>query len=224
MVLAGVVLKLGGYGLIRLLLMVNVSYQRLIFNGVIAMRLVGGLFCSFICIRQVDLKCLIAYSSVGHISLVFLGCFRNTILGINGALFIIIGHGLCSSGLFSLVNLFYGVSGSRSVFINKGILVTSPFGAIICFLLCSSNMSAPPRLNLLGECLVFISGGFISFIYIFICSLISFLRAGYRLYLYTRCCHGGVSDLKLRWVSLSGRDFLVLLFHWVPLNFLFLFV
>jgi NADH-ubiquinone oxidoreductase chain 4 len=124
-ILAGVLLKLGGYGLLRvfnLLTMLGIK-----FNFVwIGIRLVGGCLVSFVCLRQTDLKALVAYSSVAHMGLVLGGLITLTYWGICGAFTLIIAHGLCSSGLFCLTNISYERLGSRSLIINKGLLNFMP--------------------------------------------------------------------------------------------------
>lgn len=162
MLLAGVVLKLGGYGLVRFFSFFDPSCNGWPYRVLLTVCLLGGVYSRFICVRQVDLKCYIAYSSVTHISLVVLGVLCNSYLGMIGAIIIMIGHGLCSSGLFRCVTLMYKSRGSRSILINKGYLFISPLLCTLRFLLISRNIAAPPRLNLLGEILIFISNYSIS--------------------------------------------------------------
>nr|YP_009681524.1 NADH dehydrogenase subunit 4 [Septifer bilocularis]QDO71941.1 NADH dehydrogenase subunit 4 [Septifer bilocularis] len=224
MLLAGVLLKLGGYGLIRFFSVVSCSYNMFSFWFVLVVGLLGGVYCGLMCLRQVDLKCLVAYSSVSHMSLVLLGIMSNTFVGVLGAVVIMIGHGLCSSGLFSMVNLYYLNSKSRLLSMNKGGLIIFPYLSFMCFLLSSSNMAAPPSLNLLGEILVFISCGYVSLIFLIMIGLISFFSACYSLYVYCSCNHGKVGNYPTSWYNVKFLDFFVLFSHWVPLNMLFLFV
>lgn len=222
--LAGVVLKLGGYGLLRLIIVMQMRLSRLVFVLLLIINLVGGLYAGLGCVRQVDLKCLVAYSSVAHMSLVLLGVLSNTVLGVVGAIIIMIGHGLCSSGLFRYVNSIYKRSHSRLLVINKGGLLTCPRLVIMCFLLRSSNIAAPPRLNLFGEILIFGVRGWMRGAFLFILGLIRFIRACFRLYLYGSCSHGKgliyIDSLRMRRVC----DVFVLAVHWLPLNFLFIFI
>ena len=126
MVLAGVILKLGGYGLVRLL---GIRGGRVINYGLYFLRLglIGGVYISLICLRQFDIKSLVAYSSVAHIGLVISGILIINLSGIIGSLILILAHGLCSSGLFCLTNIVYERTSSRSLFINKGIINIIPF-------------------------------------------------------------------------------------------------
>jgi NADH-ubiquinone oxidoreductase chain 4 len=86
----------------------------------------GGVMVSLMCLRQVDLKSLIAYSSVAHMGLVIGGVITGTIWGVMGALTLMVAHGLCSSGLFCLANITYERLGSRSLLINRGLLHLMP--------------------------------------------------------------------------------------------------
>lgn len=120
-ILAGVILKLGGYGILRRLKFI--LFLRLIFSKYfIIYILIGGLIRCFICLIQVDIKILVAYSSVVHICLFIVGGITFYILGVRGGLLIIIAHGLCSSGLFVLVNINYERVYRRSLYINKGFI------------------------------------------------------------------------------------------------------
>lgn len=149
-ILAGVLLKMGGYGLIRVMPFVTPVASRLNF-GWVALSLVGGVTIRRLCLRQTDIKSLVAYSSVAHMGLVLIGLMTLTCWGIRGALTIILAHGLCSSGLFALVNVVYERSGSRSLLINRGLLNFIPNMTMWWFLLSACSMAAPPSINLLGE-------------------------------------------------------------------------
>ena len=220
-ILAGVLLKLGGYGLIRILPIfreVNKSYAWVW----IGLRILGGFFVRIICLRQVDMKSLIAYSSVAHIRLVLAGLLTFRWWGINGAVVIIVGHGLCSSGLFCLANIIYERIGRRSLLINKGLLNFIPRIALWWFLLSIRNIAAPPSINLLGEINLIIRVVRWNKITILGISLLSFFRAAYTLYLYSLSQHGVFARSLYSCCSGKVREYLVLRLHWFPLNFLIL--
>nr|ADE05917.1 NADH dehydrogenase subunit 4 [Mytilus trossulus] len=224
MLLAGVVLKLGGYGLLRLMTVMQINLSSVSYVSLLTVSLAGGLYAGLACVRQADLKCLVAYSSVAHMSLVLLGVLSNTVLGVVGAVVIMVGHGLCSSGLFSYVNSIYKMSHSRLLVMNKGGLVICPSLALMCFLLSSSNMAAPPSLNLLGEILIFGVGGWMSSGFLSMLGLMSFISACFSLYLYGSCSHGK-GLMHSNSLSLSSVcDVFVLVSHWAPLNILFMFM
>ena len=149
-ILAGVLLKLGGYGVLRVSRLF--AGASLWFSWLwVRLGLVGGVLVRLICLRQVDIKALIAYSSVAHMGLVLGGLATLNSWGLNGAVIVIVGHGLCSSGLFCLANVVYERLGSRSLLISKGLLNFMPRIGLWWFLLRIGNMAAPPTLNLLGE-------------------------------------------------------------------------
>lgn len=149
-ILAGVLLKLGGYGLVRVFIIFRGRRLNFIWLWV-GIRLVGGVMIRIICLRQIDMKSLIAYSSVAHIGLVLCGLRIIIWWGLNGAVIVIIGHGLCSSGLFCLANIVYERVGRRRLIIGKGLLNFIPRIGLWWFILRVGNMAAPPSLNLLGE-------------------------------------------------------------------------
>lgn len=219
-ILAGVLLKLGGYGLLRIyLLLINfIKINRIIMR----ISIYGGIIVSFICIIQRDIKILIAYSSVVHIRIVLGGIFTINILGIVGRFILIISHGLCSSGIFCLSNIIYERSGRRRILINKGLIRFIPSITLFWFLLCRSNIAAPPSLNLLGEIILINSIISWSIILIVLIIIISFIRARYRLYLFAYSQHG-IRRIRLYSCS-SGRvrEYLLLFLHWFPLNLLIL--
>nr|YP_003934522.1 NADH dehydrogenase subunit 4 [Arcuatula senhousia]ACY00235.1 NADH dehydrogenase subunit 4 [Arcuatula senhousia] len=218
MVLAGVVLKFGGYGMIRLFNVVNVFYYDPLFCLIVVVSLLGGFYSSVMCLCQSDLKCLVAYSSVSHMSMVVLGCFSNFVLGLEGVTWLMLGHGLCSSGLFMLVSVIYSSSESRMLLMNKGGLVKAPFLGVVGFLLCVSNMAAPPSLNLLAEICLYICIKSMYFYMMAFFGLISFFSAAYSLYLFTSCFHGSPSGGLFSSMSVSHSDLVVFLAHWIPLN------
>ena len=79
-----------------------------------------------VCLRQIDLKSLVAYSSIGHMAILFCGYYVGNVSGCSGGLMIMIGHGLCSSCLFVLARMGYDLMGSRSVFLVKGMMLMFP--------------------------------------------------------------------------------------------------
>nr|YP_010567894.1 NADH dehydrogenase subunit 4 [Faxonius virilis]UZC55657.1 NADH dehydrogenase subunit 4 [Faxonius virilis] len=221
MILAGVLLKLGGYGLIRVL-SVFVEENKVFCWVWVGVSVLGGVFVSILCLRQVDMKSLIAYSSVAHMSLVLSGLVVFSWWGVNGAVIIMVGHGLCSSGLFCLSNIIYERLGSRSLLVNKGLLNLMPSLGLWWFLLSISNMAAPPTLNLLGEINLIIS--VMSWSKVSMIGLIglSFFSAAYTLYLYSISQHG--SFFSSLYACCSGKlsEYYVLGLHWIPLNFMIL--
>nr|UYG49203.1 NADH dehydrogenase subunit 4 [Abscondita chinensis] len=221
MILAGVMLKLGGYGFLRFMkIFVEIGLK---FNFVfISISLVGGFFISLICLRQMDIKSLIAYSSVSHMGLVLAGLMTLNLWGFYGAFLMMIAHGLCSSGLFCLANITYERLMSRSLFLNKGLINLMPSMSLWWFLLCSSNMGAPFSLNLIGEIMLInsvISWSWLTFVFL---SLMSFFGAAYSLFLYSHSQHGILYQGLYSFSLDKIREYLLLFLHWVPLNLVFI--
>nr|AVN67860.1 NADH dehydrogenase subunit 4 [Therea olegrandjeani] len=221
MILAGVLLKLGGYGMVRIynmLILMGLSYNFIW----LSISLVGGLVVSFICMRQTDLSALIAYSSVAHMGMVIGGLMTLTYWGYEGGYILMISHGLCSSGLFCLANICYERLGSRSILINKGLLNFMPSMAMWWFLLSACNMAAPPSLNLLGE--IELLNGIIgwSWVSMLFLSFLSFFSAAYTLYMYSYSQHGMIYSGVYSCSSGYLREYLLLMMHWLPLNLLIL--
>nr|AML25791.1 NADH dehydrogenase subunit 4 [Histeridae sp. BMNH 1274329] len=221
MILAGIMLKLGGYGLMRLLLL-SIPVLNYTKSLVMSISLVGGFMVALICLGQSDIKSLIAYSSVSHMGLVLAGLVTLQYWGFMGALVMMVAHGLCSSGLFCMANLNYERLNSRSLYLNKGMINVMPGFALWWFLFCSSNMAAPPSFNLLGEIILLNTlVGFSPFNMIFL-SLMSFFSAAYSLYLYSFTQHGKIYTGGFSYFTGSIREYLLLFLHWFPLNVLFL--
>nr|AMP43711.1 NADH dehydrogenase subunit 4 [Dialysis sp. KW-2016] len=221
MILAGILLKLGGYGLFRVLVFLQEMGMKYNFIW-ISISLVGGVLISLVCLRQTDLKALIAYSSVCHMGIILSGLMTLSYWGMSGSYVLMIAHGLCSSGLFCLANISYERLSSRSLLINRGMLNFMPSMALWWFLLCSANMSVPPTINLLGEISLLNSIISWSWLSMIMLSLLSFFSAVYTLYLYSYSQHG---KLYSGLYSVSGgniREYLLLFLHWFPLNLLIL--
>nr|CAB4244812.1 unnamed protein product [Chrysodeixis includens] len=217
MILAGIMLKLGGYGLMRL--MVFLQQINLEMNYIwIVISLIGGFYISLKCFCQVDIKSLIAYSSVAHMSIVISGIMVMNYWGFIGSYILMIGHGLCSSGMFCLANISYERLHSRSLYINKGMMNFMPSMSLWWFLLMSSNMAAPPSLNLMGEISLINSLMSWSWISMIMLMLISFFSAGYSLYLYSFIQHGKYYSGIYSYYMGVSREYLMLMLHWLPLN------
>nr|QHR79541.1 NADH dehydrogenase subunit 4 [Bactrocera tsuneonis] len=221
MILAGIMLKLGGYGLLRVFSFLQLSGIK--YNYVwVSISLVGGVLISLVCLRQTDLKALIAYSSVAHMGIVLGGLMTLTYWGLCGSYTLMIAHGLCSSGLFCLANITYERLGSRSLLINKGLLNFMPSMTLWWFLLSACNMAAPPSLNLLGEISLLNSIVSWSWVTMISLSLLSFFSAAYTLYLYAYSQHGKVFSGVYSFSGGKIREFFLLFLHWFPLNLLIL--
>lgn len=220
-ILAGVLLKLGGYGLYRLIPIFIYVNKKISFFFV-GLSLYGGFLISLVCLMQVDIKSLIAYSSVAHISLVLCGMLLFNNMSVRGSVVVIIGHGLCSSGLFCIANISYERIGRRSLMISKGLINLIPTLCMWWFLLRAGNIAAPPSLNLLGEIMLIIRVGRWRKSTILYLALLSFFRASYSLYLFSIRQHGKYYRNLFSSCCGKVREYITLGLHWVPLNILLL--
>nr|AEZ55638.1 NADH dehydrogenase subunit 4 [Limnichidae sp. MJTNT-2012] len=221
MILAGIMLKLGGYGMMRMMVIFSGLANSMNYIFVV-ISMLGGLMVSLICMRQGDIKSLIAYSSVAHMGMVLGGIMTMNYWGFCGSLMMMVAHGLCSSGLFCLANISYERLSSRSLFLSKGMISLMPSMSLWWFLLSSSNMAAPPSLNLLGEIILLNSLIGWSFISMFSLIFLSFFSAAYSLYLYSYSQHGKIYLGLFSFSFGYSREYLLMFMHWVPLNLLFL--
>nr|APX40871.1 NADH dehydrogenase subunit 4 [Phyllotreta foudrasi] len=220
MILAGVMLKLGGYGLLRLIYILKKFLSLNLF--LIVLSIFGGVVISIICIRQSDIKSLIAYSSVAHMGLALAGILTLKSWGLLGSLSMMFAHGLSSSGLFSLANLSYERSLSRSIYLNKGMMNIMPKFSLWWFLLLSSSMAAPLSLNFFSEVMLIYSISSFMSLLMFYLFLMIFFSAVYSLYLFSYLQHGKNSSNIMNFNMLFYREFMLLLLHWMPLNLLFM--
>lgn len=215
-ILAGILLKLGSYGLLRISWIfssVNIKLRPFIRR----VALWGGALTSLICIRQTDLKSLIAYSRVGHIGILTGGIISCSTWGWFGALVIMIAHGLCSSALFALANITYETTHTRRIFLTKGMLALFPALSIWWFLIAAGNIAAPPTLNLIGEIILIPTGLFLSHWTIPALALIRFLAAAYSLYLYTSSQHGQAPSFINPLNLTTPRNYRIIMLHIIPL-------
>uniref|UniRef100_UPI003002DBB1 NADH dehydrogenase subunit 4 n=1 Tax=Kuohzygia albolinea TaxID=3019669 RepID=UPI003002DBB1 len=215
MILAGVLLKIGGYGLIRF--MVLHEYMFVYYSYVwYSLSIIGCILVSIICLIQGDVKCLIAFSSVAHMSLCLIGFLSFSNWGILGSYLMMISHGLCSSCLFCLANFSYERLFSRSFFLSKGLINLMPGFSMFWFVFCCFNMSCPPSLNFFSEIFILNSMLFYwgnSFIYFV---LISFFSACFSYYLYSYTQHGVPYNFYSYSLG-SVREFLLVVLHLIPL-------
>lgn len=214
-ILAAVLLKLGGYGLIR----ISSAFPALIIlvaPYLMSVAIIGAILASIICLRQADLKSLIAYSSVGHIGILITGVISLTNWGIMGALLIIIAHGIVSSGIFCLANITYEINHTRRIILTKGLLIIAPNLTLIWFLLIRANIAAPPTINLLRE-IILISGTLSkNTLLAFALARLRFTTVAYSLFLYTAISHGGLTPLINAAPAISPRYYILITLHFAP--------
>nr|YP_514769.1 NADH dehydrogenase subunit 4 [Watasenia scintillans]AIL50381.1 NADH dehydrogenase subunit 4 [Watasenia scintillans]BAD52100.1 NADH dehydrogenase subunit 4 [Watasenia scintillans]BAE80017.1 NADH dehydrogenase subunit 4 [Watasenia scintillans] len=216
MILAGVLLKLGGYGVLRMMSVYFLNETE--FIGVLmVVCLWGGVVTAVICVGQSDIKSLIAYSSVGHMGVMLAGSLSKTAWGWEGAMLMMVCHGFCSSGLFCLANLMYEKLKSRSLFLCGGMINVNSIMSMWWFLFCVANMGAPPFVNLISEIMLFCSIYLFSKSFIIIILLMVFLGGLYNLMMFISTQHGSVMNFLNSSGSNTCSEHLLLVLHFYPL-------
>nr|UXX50233.1 NADH dehydrogenase subunit 4 [Haemaphysalis concinna] len=215
MILAGILLKLGIYGIFRFksfyfMEILSLSYFLMVVS------IWGSVLVSIYCLFQVDIKSLIAYSSVCHMGIVFCGTINFSFLGSSGSLLLMIGHGLCSSGLFCLANLVYERYYTRSMILLKGLIKIFPSLSLMWFLFSIVNMSAPLTMNLMGELFLCISIMKYSMFFIFPIMILIFMSACYSMFMYSYLNHGEGWNL---WGcnTINMREYYLMTLHLIPM-------
>lgn len=152
--LAGVLLKLAIYGIIRLMLP-NLSDASLLFTPLIyIIAIITIIYTSIITLRQTDLKVIIAYSSISHMAVCILGIFSNTLLGLNGSLILSLAHGFVSPALFIIVGgILYDRYHNRLIYYYQGLITYMPILSFYLIFLSFCNIGAPLSINFIGELL-----------------------------------------------------------------------
>ena len=153
--LAGILLKLGGYGFLRFSLPLLGEGTLYLVPLVLTLSIVGIVYASILTIKQTDIKRLIAYSSVSHMGFVTLGLFSNSVDGFLASVILMIAHGFVSSGLFIAATVIYDRFHSRIIRAYKGLLVSMPILSSLFLILTLANISIPGSLNFWGELLAF---------------------------------------------------------------------
>ena len=213
-ILAGIVLKLSLYGILRLILPIlpkaSLDYTYLIYLiGIITI-----IYASFSTLRTIDVKELIAYSSVSHAAVYLLGVFSNNIQGIEGGIVLGLAHGFVSSGLFICVGgILYDRSYTRLITFYKGIAQIMPLFSLLFFILSLANSGVPLTLNFIGEFMslygIFerlpLLGVFASFSIIF--------SAAYNIFMFNRIIFAGSYSkfFKVNLPDINKREFILLL-------------
>src|SRR5437762_10173528 len=209
-ILAGVLLKLGGYGFIRFSLPMFPAASAYFTPLVFALSAIAIIYTSFVALAQTDMKKLIAYSSVAHMGLVTMGLFALTSEAVQGAVIQMLSHGLVSAALFLVVGVVYDRLHTRDIDRYGGLVERMPVYAFVfmCFMLASIGL--PGTSGFVGEFLILLGTFRVSTLECFLAATALFLGAMYMLYLYRRVIFGTITRDDLRGMpALSLRDKIV---------------
>lgn len=218
-ILAAIVLKLSLYGILRLILPIlpkaYMEYTYIIYLiGVITI-----IYASLSTLRTIDVKELIAYSSVSHAAVYLLGVFSNSIQGIEGAISLGLAHGFVSPGLFICAGgILYDRSHTRLITNYKGVAQIMPLFAILFFILCLANCGSPLTLNFVGEFMALYGTFEKSSFFGVLASTSIVFSAAYTIYMYQRISFGGVYSKMFTTAipDVTKREFMILLTLVVP--------
>ena len=156
-ILAGLLLKLGSYGFIRVLLTIFSKATIFYLPVTDTFAIISIIYASFTTIRQIDMKRTIAYSSIAHMNLVVLGLFSGNIQGIAGSIFLMIAHGVVSSALFFLIGVLYDNYGTRVIYYYGGLVQVLPLFSTFLIIFSFANVGLPGTCNFIGEVIIFIA-------------------------------------------------------------------
>nr|AFY14233.1 NADH dehydrogenase subunit 4 [Clupea harengus]AFY14467.1 NADH dehydrogenase subunit 4 [Clupea harengus]AFY14584.1 NADH dehydrogenase subunit 4 [Clupea harengus]AFY14636.1 NADH dehydrogenase subunit 4 [Clupea harengus]AFY14974.1 NADH dehydrogenase subunit 4 [Clupea harengus] len=221
MVLAAVLLKLGGYGMIRMSTILDPLTKEAAYPFIV-LALWGIIMTGSICLRQTDLKSLIAYSSVSHMGLVAGGILIQTPWGLTGALILMIAHGLVSSALFCLANTSYERTHSRTMALARGMQMLFPLTATWWFVANLANLALPPLPNLMGEVMIITTMFNWSPWTLVLTGLGTLITAGYSLYMFLMTQRGPVPEHIKGLTPYHTREHLLITLHLLPVILLVL--
>ena len=222
-VLAAIMLKMGGYGFLRFSLPIAPDASRQLDWLIIALSLIAVVYIGFVALAQRDMKKLIAYSSIAHMGFVTLGAFvgfqiaahtgkvAGIQMGMDGALVQMLSHGLVSGAMFLCVGVMYDRVHSREISAYGGVVNTMPKFAAFMVLFAMANAALPGTSGFVGEFLVILASFKAIVWYAFLAASTLVLGAGYTLWLVKRVIFGEVANEKVAALKdLNGREFFVL--------------
>nr|YP_009250828.1 NADH dehydrogenase subunit 4 [Rana amurensis]AMY15650.1 NADH dehydrogenase subunit 4 [Rana amurensis]ASO66805.1 NADH dehydrogenase subunit 4 [Rana amurensis] len=215
MILAGTLLKLGGYGILRTspLLQESDLSQTL---PIMLIAILGILATALLCLRQTDLKSLIALSSVSHMNLVVAAVLISSPWSYSGAMVMMIAHGLTSSALFCLANTSYERTNSRTLILLRGMLLIFPLAGLWWLAIMLLNMGLPPSINFVGEVLIMLSLLNWSPVAFLIVAFNLIFTTAYTLYVLWATQRGPLPDHIKTLFPYQIREHLLLFLHILP--------
>nr|AKU36812.1 NADH dehydrogenase subunit 4 [Plotosus japonicus] len=214
MVLAAVLLKLGGYGMMRMMIMLDPLSKDMIYP-IMALALWGVIMTGSICYDK-QTKALIAYSSVSHMGLVISGILIQTPWGFTGAIVLMIAHGLVSSALFCLANTTYERTHSRTMMLARGMQIIFPLAATWWFITNLANLALPPLPNLMGELMIISTTYNWSPWTLIITGAGTLITAAYSLYMFLMTQRGPTPKHIINLQPSHTREHLLMTLHLLP--------
>lgn len=154
--LAGILLKLGTYGFLRYIFPVFQEINYYFSPFVVMLASIGIIYSSFSTLRQIDIKRIVAYSSIAHMNMCILGLFSYNEIAFMGSIFLMIGHGIVSSGLFYIIGILYNRYRTKIIYYLSGVIYFMPIMCFFFFLLLLGNIGMPGTSNFVGELLILI--------------------------------------------------------------------
>lgn len=210
-ILAGILLKLGTYGLLRFVIPLFIDATYYFLPLVYTLCLLGIVYTSCTTIRQIDLKKIIAYASVGHMSYVILGLFTSNLQGLAGSIFLMLSHGIVSGGLFFGIGLLYDRYKTRLVRYYKGLIHVMPLFSLFFFILTLANISFPGTSNFVGEFLILVGVCESNHVVTIVATFSIILTAVYSIWLYNRIIFNNISIKYIYTFSdLSKKEFYIM--------------
>jgi NADH-quinone oxidoreductase subunit M len=222
-ILAAIMLKMGGYGFLRFMLPITPDASREFDWLILALSLIAVVYIGFVALVQQDMKKLIAYSSIAHMGFVTLGCYlmfdiqtasgsmKGALNGMDGAMVQMISHGLVSGAMFLCVGVLYDRVHSREINAYGGVVNKMPIFAAFAVLFAMANAGLPGTSGFVGEFLVILSAFHANFWYAFLAATTLILGAAYTLWLVKRVIFGAVANDHVEHLEdLNGREFTVL--------------
>ena len=211
-ILAGLILKLATYGYMRILIQFLPDATSYFSPLVQTIAVITLIYASLATLRQTDFKALVAYSSIGHMAVVVLGLFSNTIQGIDGALLLSIAHGVVSPALFILVGgVLYDRYHTRTIRYYRGMTAYMPLFSIMFFVFTIFNAAVPLSANWAGEFLCLAGAFQRNPVFAVLGSTGIVLSAAYSIWLYNRIAFGSWSKYLNNTTDLTRREFMLLL-------------